>query len=507
VPASKEQKEQAKEFLDLIKKSKSSLKVYFAVGKGSDGPAVHIDKKKPKFCVTTLKARRVTTMLASGQVKMEDQLTLYCLKEPNENATKKTFFQFFKESEVSIPGVTESKIRVLGPKEWDSAAEDEDAASAPVEQTETAAPAAAEAPSDPAAELKEKYQKLVPQLSQTVAARPELKAPLERVARIFQDQLRSGAFDNARKALDELTQLVQGAPVPPSASAATQASSASAQPQKQAANELVAAYQRLVPEMNRKGAEQPALRAPLTQAAKGFQDALKAGRLDEARRMLDQLAQILATPAAPAATPPPADGLGQEFEKRYGALKPRLEQAIRENRGDTSKMRAGVQFALEAAGEKEFGKALKAIEQLEKLVESATGPGEDAVRPGLVAYIKKLHEFDSAKKAVFSRIEALATAITNEVPDEDDFAEALSDELHDIVDEVDDAIVLALNASRNESAPVTKEVRARIDQALAEIRGSALVQQADDNPFVRPEIAATLGRALEEVARAMPALS
>jgi hypothetical protein len=506
VPASKEQKEQAKEFLDLIKKSKSSLKVYFAVGKGSDGPAVHIDKKKPKFCVTTLKAKRVTTMLASGQVKMEDQLTLYCLKEPNENATKKSFFQFFKESEVSIPGVTESKIRVLGPKDWDSAAEDEEAETAPAEKAETA-PATPEPPADPAAELKEKYQKLVPQMSQKVAARPELRAPLERVARIFQDQLRSGALDNARKALEELTQLVQGAPVPPSASAATQASPASAQPQKQAANELVAAYQRLVPEMNRKGAEQAALRAPLTQAAKGFQEAMKAGRLDEGKRMLDQLAQILATPAAPAATPPPAGGLGQEFEKRYGALKPRLEQAIRENRGDTSKMRAGVQFALEAAGEKEFGKALKAIEQLERMVESATGPGEHAVRPGLVAYVKKLHEFDSAKKAVFSRIDALTSAITNEVPDEDDFADALSDELHDIVDEVDDAIVLALNASRNESVPVTKDVKARIEQALAQIRSSALVQQADDNPFVRPEIATTLGRALEEVARAMPAVS
>jgi len=506
VPASKEQKEQAKEFLDLIKKSKGSLKVYFAVGKGSDGPAVHVDKKKPKVCVTTLKAKRVTTMLAFGQVKMEDQLTLYCLKEPNENATRKAFFEFFKESEVSIPGVTESKIRVLGPKEWDSAAEDEDAVSAPAEQAETAAPAATAPPADPAAELKEKYQQLVPQMTQKVAAKPELKAPLERVARIFQDQLRSGAFDNARKALEDLTQLLQGAPVPPSASASTQAPSASAQPQKQAANDLVAAYQKLVPDMKSKGAEQPALQAPLTQAAKGFQEALKAGRLDEAQRMLDQLAQLLAAPAS-ATAPPPADGLGQEFQKRYGALKPRLEQAIRENRGDTSKMRAGVQFALEAANEKEFARALKAIEQLERLVESATGPGEDAVRPGLVAYIKKLHEFDAAKKAVFSRIDALTSAITNEVPDEDDFADALSDELHDIVDEVDDAIVLALNASRNESAPVTKDVKARIEQAIAQIRGSALVQHADDNPFVRPEIAATLGRALEEVTRAMPAMA
>ena len=71
MPASKEQKEEAKDFLDLIKKSKGSLKIYFAVGKGSDGPAVHIDKKKPKFCVTTLKANvsRISSPAIRGLVR------------------------------------------------------------------------------------------------------------------------------------------------------------------------------------------------------------------------------------------------------------------------------------------------------------------------------------------------------------------------------------------------------------------------------------------------------
>jgi hypothetical protein len=375
VPASKEQKEQAKEFLDLIKKSKGSLKVYFAVGKGSDGPAVHIDKKKPKFCVTTLKAKRVTTMLAFGQVKMEDELTLYCLKPPNENATKKTFFQFFKESEVSIPGVTESKIRVLGPKEWDSAAEDEDAEGAPSE-TASAQPTSAPPPPPPPpppdqrAILMQEYQKLLPQLKEKAAAVPALQDRLKEAAGRFGNLLSSAQFEKAREALADLTNLIQGAAPTPAPAA------------KEEANQLFAAYQKLVPEMNRKGAEQAGLRAPLTQAAKAFQDALKAGRLDEAKRMLDQLAQILATPApAAAAEAPPADGLGQEFANRYAALKPRLEQAIRENRGDTGKMRAGVQFAVEAANQKEFAKALKAMEQLERLVEDAKA--RDAVEQGL----------------------------------------------------------------------------------------------------------------------------
>jgi hypothetical protein len=514
VPATEEQKGQAKEFLDLIKKSSGALKVSFAVGKG-DGGAVHISKKKARDCVSALRKQKITTILASGQLKMEDQLTLYCVKDANENMVRKFFFQFFKDCAVSIPRVSATNIRVIGPKDWDSAAEDEDAESAPEEKTESAAPAApaaapdaasaaapaaaapapAPAPEDPRPALIKKYQDLVPQMNTKIAARAELKAPLERVARVFQDALRAGAFDNARTALDELTKLVQGSAAPPSAAP---------QPSKQAANELLAAYQKLLPDVKRKIAEQPAMQAPLAQAAKAFQEAVTAGKLDEGKRMLEQLAQMLAGAPAPA---PPADGLGQEFAKRYGALKPDLEAAIRERRGDTSKMRAGVQFALEAAGEKEYGKALKAIEQLERLVAGATGPAEGEVRPGLVEYIKKLHEFDTAKKTVFSRIDALTNAISTKVPDEEDFAEALSDELHDIVDEVDDAIVLALNATRNQSEPVTKEVKARIAEALAQIRGSALVQHADDNPFVRPEIANTLGRALEGVAEAMPAVS
>jgi hypothetical protein len=208
----------------------------------------------------------------------------------------------------------------------------------------------------------QEYQKLVPQMKERAAAVPALQDCLKEAAGRFGSLLSSAQFEKAREALGDLTNLIQGA------------APAAAPGAKEEANQLFAAYQKLVPDMKSKGTQQPALQAPLMQTAKAFQDALKAGRLDEANRMLNQLAQILATPAPAAAeTPPPADGLGQEFAKRYGALKPRLEQALRENRGDTGKMRAGLQFAIETANEKQYDRALKALDQIEKLLQAGAG--------------------------------------------------------------------------------------------------------------------------------------
>jgi len=501
-PASKEQKEQAKEFLDLIKKSKGSLKVYFAVGKGGDGPGVHIDKKKPKFCVTTLKAKRVTTMLAFGQVKMEDQLTLYCLKPPNENATRKAFFEFFKESEVSIPGVTESKIRVLGPKEWDSAAEDEDAqTAAPPEaasaQTTAPPPPPPPPPPDQRAVLMQEYQKLVPQMKEKAAAVPALQDRLKEAAARFGNLLSSAQFEKAREALGNITNLIQGA-APAAAPAANEER-----------NRLVAAYQKLVPEMSRKGAEQAALRAPLTQAAQAFQDALKAGQLDEAKRMLDQLSKLLAAPAAAPETPPPADGLGQEFAKRYAALKPRLEQAFRENRGDTSKMRAGGQFAVEAAHEKQFDRALKALDQLEKLLLAAAGAApETPAQPGgsLVAYRQALVEFAKARSTVSGRISTLRSTMQKTAPDERDLATEISEVLDDLNEQIGDAIDNALNSVDSDKSAFNDEIAKKIQGYLAELTSNELVKLVDGNPFGVPvDMQKTLSNALLKVRDAMHA--
>jgi len=445
LPASKQQKEQANEFLDLIKKSKGGLKVYFAVGKGVDGGAVHVDKKKPKVCVTTLKAQRVTTILASGQLKMEDQLTLYCLRDANENAVRKAFYEFFKEAGVSIPGVTESKIRVVGPKDWDSASEDEEAGGASAET----APSSVSATEDTGGTS-------VPQAASASAAAAAAAAP---------------------------------APAAP-------------QP-KQAANELLAAYQRLVPEMKHKGAEHPTLQEPLTRTAKQFQEALNAGRLEVAKTALEQLVQILAAPIEDPA---------QEFAKRYAALKPHLELAVREGRGDTSKMRAGVQFAVEAANQKDFARALKALDQLERLLENASvsdlasgraGTGKPA--PG-IDYRISLLNWENAQKQVRIELKKLESAILNDFANEPKFPvikdslKKLDEVLGGFDDRLRDKLDEAMSAPPEERPNLHKEALEILDEYLDYVETDGFIDAVDSNPFVPVSVRAPLDKTLNDIA-------
>jgi hypothetical protein len=265
------------------------------------------------------------------------------------------------------------------------------------------------------------------------------------------------------------------------------------------ANRLADAYQKLVPEIKRR-TEDPSLREPFTRLAKEFQEAIKSQKLVEAQRALDLIEEMLAAP-------PPADGLGKEFANRYFALKPRLEQAIRENRGDTGKMRAGVQFAVETASEKQYDRALKALDQIEKLLEAADAAPGTATQPGggLVAYRKTLLEFDSAKKTVFANIDALKKKIPSEMPDEADFADMLAEELHDVLEEIDDAVIDAMNAAQDEAAPVNAVVKARLANAVTKVESSPLVKHVDSNPFgVSTAIESTLTAAFSKVDKAMP---
>ena len=431
----------------------------------------------------------------------EDKLTLACLKQPNENAVRKAFWLYFKNREVTVPGVTESAIVVLGPKDWESATEDEGAeAPAPPQTVAPPPPPPPPAASTPApvppttdsgAALLEAYKKLLPQMNEKVAARPELKDPLARVARQFQEELRAGAFDNATRCLEDLTKLVQGSPVPQAA--------------KRDGNDLVAAYKKLVPEMTRMAAENPALKEPLTRAAKQFEEALKSQKFDDAQRALDELAQHLQS-KDPVASPP--GGQAEEFAKRYDALKAGLSQAVREGRGDTSKMRVGAQFAIEKANDRDFATALKAVEQLERLVAAALATAAPQPTRDLTAYRTTLLEFDTAKKAVFARIDSLKSRIPSELPDEADFAGRLAEELHDLMDDIDDAVIDALNASKDEAEPVTAAVKSKIEHAMTVLRSNPLIKHVDSNPFgVNMAIESTLGAALTQVAKTMPAIA
>jgi hypothetical protein len=290
VGATKEQKEQAKEFVDLIKKAKGSQKVYFAVGKGSSGPVVHVDKKKPNACVSTVKSKKASTIVASGQVKFDDDLALCCLKQSSENDVRKSFFQFFKDSEASIPGVSENKIRVLQPKDWDSAAEDEDAQAA----AQPASPA--QAPAQAAAPAASTWSAAAPTAQSGPAA--AAAAPATAPSRPVLGQQRAAA--PAAQAPSAAPATAPSRPVlgqQRAAAPAAQAPSAAEQGAK-----LVEAYKALVPQMQARAAAAPQTQEALKRVAGVFQETLKSGAIDSARAALDELTKMV---QGQASQPPP----------------------------------------------------------------------------------------------------------------------------------------------------------------------------------------------------------
>lgn len=519
MPVNPETKAEAKKFVDLIKKSKGSLKVYFAVGKDKAGEGiVHVDKKKAKACIEQAKKKGMQVPLASGQVTFEDKLTLCCMKEPNANGVKKAFAHFFKACEVTISGVTESSIIVLGPKEWNVAAaekeeegpetegEGEETSSTPLPPT-APPPPPKQPESDPgaaeAAKLKAEWLALRPQMQTKVTTSPELKDPLMRVAKTFEEAMRENRLGDAKKTLSDITELIHKTPKSESESSESEGEGTSGGGRA----EIMKEWNALRPKLMERAGINPALREPASKGAKALEEAIKANNIAQAKQVLEGLHKLVDDKSSTETTGGAPDATA--FSKRYEAIKGDLSKAVKEQLGDVSRMRSMTGMAIEKANAKDFVAALKILDNLEKVVAEALAskPGSGADQPvaGLVEYRKKLLEFDAAKKATFGRIAALAQKIAKEVPDEEDFADELEEELRDLIDEVDDAIILAMNASKNSAAPVTSEVRAKITQAANDIRGSELVKKADTNPLQVPtDIASTLGTLLDQIAKAMP---
>jgi hypothetical protein len=308
MPATSEQKDLARGFIELIKKAKGSTKVYFAVGKDRAGDAaVHIDKKKPKSCAAALKTKGVATPLASGQITFEDSaLTLKCMKEPNEGAVRKNFALFFKKSEVSIPGVSENSILVLGPKDWNSAAEEEEGETAaeaapppstasPAQPTEAAAP-----PSDNAAlrdALAAAWKQMLPDVTKAMADAAR-RGTVQPVVTQFQALIQAGSFEQAKTVLEQLAALLKQGADP----------AASAEDQKARAAALSAEWNQLKPAMTQ-ALSDPARRGRLEALAGQFKQEFQGGKLDDAQKTLASLAALCKPKSE------------QDFEQRWKAAK------------------------------------------------------------------------------------------------------------------------------------------------------------------------------------------
>jgi hypothetical protein len=226
-----------------------------------------------------------------------------------------------------------------------------------------------------------------------------------------------------------------------------------------------------------------------------------------AHAMLDDVEKMMGPGAAKPPAPATAPVDAAQYEARLAVVEPRYTEILKANPADANKMRAVFGFAAEQAEAQQYGKAVAALTQLEKLIDAAGTMGAPSGQgyKGIVAYRKSLLELRAAVAKVEGQIAGLIKAIPNQMPDEADLAEELASDLREANEELQDLVDDAMGSAENEDTPITSALKSRLDELIAEIATNAVIKHVDQNPFgVAMNIEATLGKALSGVRGALP---
>jgi hypothetical protein len=362
------------------------------------------------------------------------------------------------------------------------------------------------------------WNQLVKDLQAAVAAHPERREALSRAAAGIPDLIKANKADEARQKMNALQELLDAPQSTSTTSSSTPPGSA----------ELTSRWNGLVKQMQAVAAAHPDKKADIARAAAGIPDMIRAGKFDLAAKLMDGVDTVLKTTAAGPQTqaPPQVEkeeataeqeettggqtaALKPDFDRRFAELDRRVQEALKAGAGDVSKIRSVVGSASEMGAAGDYATALKALDQLEKLLETADKVGrvEEGLPPeGLLKYRRALYEFAKAKDKVAKQIAALKPAIVSNLPEDADTADALTAELRSMNDELAAVVDEAMNAADDDEAPVTGAVRAQIAKYLADLRSDELIQEVDQGAFgVSMSIAQTLGDALRKIEEAMPA--
>jgi hypothetical protein len=359
-------------------------------------------------------------------------------------------------------------------------------------------------------ELSARWNALVKRMQAAVAAHPEKKADIVRAGAGIPDMIRVGKLDLAKKLMDGV-EAVLGDTAPK---------------QNPREKEYRDRYAELEASLAQ-ALKDPARDASRLRAISAFAiEKSDAGDFDAALKALKQLEEVLGV--APTQEPPPevdaetepeeveeqepekgeVDPEQAEFGRRFAELDSRLREALLARIGNVSAMRSVSGFASEKAEAGEYETALKALDRLERLLDSAGEGGESESGipyEGLVKYRSALFQFAKAKDKVARQIAALKSAIPAILPEEVETANEVADELAEWNEDLSEAIDQAMNTAEDDDSPVTDAIRAELKKYLDELSSDKLIEQVDQSKFGVPmSIAKTLGDALRNIQQSMP---
>ncbi len=211
--------------------------------------------------------------------------------------------------------------------------------------------------------------------------------------------------------------------------------------------------------------------------------------------------------AVTAAVGPGGNGLQQAYEARLAELKPLVLKALKEQRGDGTKLRAVLGFAEEKAAAGSYESALKALDSLQALLlaaGTAAGPAAAGGEAFSKVQFEKIHlEWESRKKQVGLRLAELNAAIMAEFDDAESVSAAknLGKVLARFNEGLGDTLIALRNApdkaTRAQFAAKASQVA---DRYLGYLDSHPLVAHVEANPYqIKVAVKETLSAPLSAV--------
>ena len=274
---------------------------------------------------------------------------------------------------------------------------------------------------------------------------------------------------------------------------------------------LQEALNKLVPQLKQAVVTYPEKKVELLTPVAQIKKQMDSGDLQEAKKGILAVGQLLkslmsqaaTTPSTSESQPQAVDPLRAEYERKLAAIKPSYDKALQDMLGDTSKFRTVMTYVTEQAEAGIFGNAIKALERLTQAVEKAISEapksneqdqksGEGTVKSAAMAFKIGRLEWAMACDEVQQQLRSLKGAILQAGEDFDNSSLTeldnatdqlygiLGDEAQNLQDRFDENID---SQSQNEQQATLDEVLKQMDRYESFLSGNPLVDAATSNPF------------------------
>ena len=346
------------------------------------------------------------------------------------------------------------------------------------------------------------WSKLEAQVTQAISKYPDQKAELQRASAGIEEMIRLGKIPLANRLMGNLLLLLQR----------VRKGGGAAQPAQKRTAELAETWKAVSGDVNRAIARFPEMRGQLMAASAAVDNALKAGQLDMADRLIDALFVKIAE----------LRDAQLEFQNWYARMEEIIDAYAKGDSENANKIRLGRGLMLEKAEAGDFEGALALMDRVMDLVSS--GPEEEdgeqekgaqekgsaakaqTPRPNLVQYRQTFGTYATAHRIADDQIKTFLRAVAAQLPEEVVLGRQLAQRLQKLHGDLKDVVMATMKASENEAAPAPDAVKARIRKSAADLAANKLVQMVDSNPLgVTMSLAKTLGDALAGIEKAMPA--